>query len=602
MSVELRHKLLIRQLRRHFGSIADVPDALAPFLAAVEAAYDDADHDRAMTEHSLETVSRELAERLERVRAAIGERDEVQQAMSLLEATLEASSDAVLVLDLDGTEVRSNQELRRLWRLADASENSPNAPPVRVQIAELVESGARFLDWGHGTQTWVRGTPSERPLRAVEQLRTRDGRVVEWHASPQYLGETIVGWVWSFRDITARVLLEEQLRQSQKMEAIGKLAGGVAHDFNNLLTVIEGNTELLASEPDTTPAAHELLQEIAAATNRAAQLTNHLLAFSRKQTLRATVFDLAETVNALAPMLRRLVGVGATLQVEVTPSYVAADRLQLDQVLLNLVVNARDATASGGSIFVRCGDVQITHPIDAVQGDQIPPGRYTLLSVRDTGTGIPADLHGRVFEPFFTTKATGEGTGLGLSMVYGLVRQSGGFVTLDSVPGRGTTIGILLPALTPPASTESPALPMLPNAPVPVAPASRPSADQAGVPSQTVLVVDDEDAVRRLVATVLRRHRFRVIEAANGREALAVLAEHDDIDLVISDVLMPDIGGRELVRQLQRDRPEIPVLFVSGFTNQELADDGDGVGADATFLAKPFSSKDLLGAVGTLLG
>jgi len=592
VNVELRHKLLIRQLRRYFGTLADVPESLAPFLEAVEGAYDDADHDRAMMEHSLETVSSELAERLERVRTAIGERDEVQQAMSLLEATLEASSDAVTVLDLDGNEVRSNQQLRRLWKLAAESGDLLDAIPLRVRITAQVESGPRFRDWGH------RGE-AERPLREVEELRTYDGRVIEWHSSPQYLGETIVGSVWSFRDISARVLLEDQLRQSQKMEAIGKLAGGVAHDFNNLLTVIDGNSELLAAEPGVSGASLELLQEIASATDRAAQLTNQLLAFSRKQTLRSTVFDLADAVNDLAPMLRRLVGAGTALHIDAAPSFVAADRMQLDQVLLNLVVNARDATAGGGSISVRCRELQLGFPREAVQGDQVTPGRYTVLTVHDTGHGIPTDLQPRVFEPFFTTKATGEGTGLGLSMVYGLVRQSGGFVLLESTPGLGTSIEILLPAHTPPvtaaqATAEAPLLPAVP--------APRVASESAvAVPGRTVLVVDDEDAVRRLVSAVLRRHGFSIIEAANGREALKALAGRNDVNLVISDVLMPELGGRELARKLKRDRPEMPVLFISGYTNQELANEGGSLDADATFLAKPFSSQQLLGAVSTLL-
>jgi signal transduction histidine kinase len=582
VNVELRHKLLIRQLRRHFGSLAEVPESLAPFLEAVEAAYGDADHDRAMMEHSLETVSRELADRLERMRTAIGERDEVQQALSLLEATLEASSDAVMVLDLEGNEVRSNQQLRRLWKLAAASGDLPDPSPVRVRIAAQVELGPRFRGWVHGSH-------AERPLREVETLRTYDGRVIEWHSSPQYLGDTIVGWVWSFRDISARILLEDQLRQSQKMEAIGKLAGGVAHDFNNLVTVIEGNTELLAGSPGASAEALELLGEIASATTRAAQLTNHLLAFSRKQTLRSTVFDLAATVNELVPMLRRMVGASTVLHVHATPSFVAADRMQLDQVLLNLVVNARDATAGGGSISIRCHELQLDHPRDAVQGDRVTPGLYTVLSVQDTGAGIPMDLQERVFEPFFTTKATGEGTGLGLSMVYGLVRQSGGFVLLDSTPGQGTRIEILLPAHAPPAAAA-----VGDTVTAPAAPA-------VSLSTRTILVVDDEDAVRRLVAAVLRRHGFSIIEAANGREALAALAERYDVDLVISDVLMPELGGRELAKQLQRDRPEMPVLFISGYTNQELANEGGSLDTDATFLAKPFSSQQLMSAVSTLL-
>ncbi|MDQ8173126.1 MAG: ATP-binding protein, partial [Gemmatimonadota bacterium] len=298
--------------------------------------------------------------------------------------------------------------------------------------------------------------------------------------------------------------------------------------------------------------------------------------------------------NELVPMLRRLVGAGTALHVHATPSFVAADRMQLDQVLLNLVINARDATAGSGSISIRCRELQLEHPRDAVQGDRVTPGRYTVLSVQDTGAGIPMDLQKRVFEPFFTTKATGEGTGLGLSMVYGLVRQSGGFVSLDSTPGQGTSIEILLPAHAAPASAATATA----TATAVIAPAAVMAVPAA---NRTVLVVDDEDSVRRLVSAVLRRHGFSIIEAANGREALTALAERYDVDLVISDVLMPELGGRELAKQLQRDRPEMPVLFISGYTNQELANEGGSLDADATFLAKPFSSTQLMGAVSTLL-
>jgi hypothetical protein len=379
------------------------------------------------------------------------------------------------------------------------------------------------------------------------------------------------------------------------MEAIGQLAGGVAHDFNNLLTVIEGNTELLTDVPAIPTAALELLREIASATDRAAQLTSQLLAFSRKQTLRTTVFDLATTVQELIPMLRRMVGAGTRLDVDTSPSFVAADRTQLDQVLLNLVVNARDATVNGGAIAVRCGELLLDHPRVGAQGDAIPPGRYAVLAVHDTGVGIPVELQARVFEPFFTTKPTGEGTGLGLSMVYGLVRQSGGFMSLDSAPGRGTRIEILLPAesTAPADGTAAGTAAVVKPAPdaVPLTTA----------PPRTVLVVDDEDAVRRLVATILRRHGFTPIEAASGREALIALAERPDVALVISDVLMPELGGRELAQRVLRDYPTLPILFISGYTNQELADDDGTLQIDAMFLAKPFSQQQLMDAVESLL-
>jgi len=579
MNAESLHKLLARQLRRHFGSLEAVPAALHPFLEVVDRAYRQSDEDRALMEHSLETVSGELAERLQRIAMVTDEREQVQVALSQLEATIESTADGVLVLDLGGRIQRANQAALRLWNAWDpaAPEAVPDDLLDRVQ-AELVDE--RDL-----RATLVR--PATGPEGAVrDELRTRHGRVIEWQGAPQRVDDHVVGWVWNFRDITDRLQLQEQLRQSQKMEAIGQLAGGVAHDFNNLLTVIDGNVELAVTSPDLPLHLLELLREVRQATARAAQLTSQLLAFSRKQTLRSTVFDLADTVTGLTPMLRRSIGPTITLQTHPHPGYVHADRGQLDQVLLNLVINARDAMAGRGTILIRSGTRDVTDPLQGVQGDRIPVGRYAVLSVGDDGPGISEALHDRIFEPFFTTKAPGEGTGLGLAMVYGLARQSGGYVLLESREGQGTRIEILLPVHEP-------------SAPPVVA---MPTPERVReVESRRVLVVDDEDAVRRLVCAVLERQGYAVDQAPNGREALALLDTGAEFDLVVSDVIMPEMGGRELGRHLRTRHPQLPVLFMSGYSHEEMDAHGGVLDSGLVLLTKPFNVGQLLKAVRGML-
>ena len=581
MNAEGAHKLLARQLRRHFGSLDAVPEALAPFVTAVELAYRQADADRALLERSLDTVSRELEGRLTALRQTIGERDEVRHAFSLLEAAVEGAEFGVLIVDLRSRVVRHNARLLAMW---------PDvATAVRAGDAEALwrHIGAALED---PTSLDAVRAAAEQGREPTEALRLADGRRIELTAHPQRLDGVTRGWVFRFRDVTERHLLEEQLRQAQKMEAVGQLAGGVAHDFNNLLTIVRGNLDLLRDDVTLSGDAHELLDEVGRAAARAADLTRQLLAFGRKQTLRVSVFDLGETLDGIEPMLRRVLGAGITLSTDrgapATP--VRADRGQLDQVVMNLVLNARDAMPAGGSIHLTTRLVRVAEARTVALGDVMPVGAYAEFAVADTGSGIASDDLSRIFEPFYTTKPVGQGTGLGLAMVHGIVRQSHGFIDVESARDIGTTMRLLFPVAVEGAAPRIADL-------APSAPPKEPSRG-----SQTILVAEDETAVRRLIKTLLRREGYTILEATNGREALDIIGSHPGpIHLVVSDVMMPELTGTALSRELRTARPELPVLLISGYTTPEAL--GDTELAGGGFLGKPFTTDALSQAVRTAI-
>lgn len=390
------------------------------------------------------------------------------------------------------------------------------------------------------------------------------------------------GAVW---DITDRKQLEEQLRQAQKMEAVGKLAGGVAHDFNNLLTVIIGYAAALQGELPADSTAQQDVTEIAHAASRAARLTRQLLAYSRQQVLSPSVLDLRQVVDELGGMFRRLIKEDIRLAVEHSPgeTFVRVDRGQIEQVILNLVLNARDAMPSGGVLTIATTPVELEEAYARVHHG-VSAGSHVCLMVQDTGLGMDTVTQSRAFDPFFTTKAPGKGTGLGLSTVYGIVKQSGGSIWLESTPGAGTSVVIYLPRVEEPPE------------PVPADPlGSEPPASEA-----MLLVVEDEEVVRQLVSRELRRAGYSVLEAENGDAALMVSrAQAGTIDLLVTDVIMPGMNGRDLAVRLRSERPGLKVLFVSGYTN-ELAGIG-GVLESTDYLQKPFTPSVLLDRVSELL-
>src|ERR1019366_5926409 len=391
-----------------------------------------------------------------------------------------------------------------------------------------------------------------------------------------------VGSFKMFTDITGRRRLEEQLRQSQKMEAVGRLAGGVAHDFNNLLTVMLGYSEVLLQGLGPGP-LHEATQEVRRAGERAAGLTRQLLAFSRKQTLVPEVLDLGEVVSGLSTMVERLIGEDVKVSVVVSPNLgrVKADRGQLEQVVMNLAVKARDAMPGGGSLTVALADADLEAPLAAMQ-DSIPPGRYVVLSVTDTGTGMDAETVGHLFEPFFTTKMKGKGTGLGLATVYGIVRQTGGYVAVETAPGAGTTFRIYLPRGDEPMTSG-------------IRPAV---ASHHG--TETVLLVEDEPAVRALAKVVLERRGYAVLVAESGAAALDVVT-HDPrpIHVLLTDLVMPGMNGRQLASRVAALRPSIKVVFMSGYA-ADVVRSVDESGASG-FLAKPFTQRALTAKIREVL-
>ena len=380
------------------------------------------------------------------------------------------------------------------------------------------------------------------------------------------------------RDVTDRKNLEEQLRQAHRMEAIGRLAGGVAHDFNNLLTVILGYASHLEQELSPEDPVAIQATEIRGAAERAARLTQQLLAFSRQQVLQPRVVDLNETVANLSSMLQRLIGSHVRLDVQIGEGSwtVLVDPGQIEQVLMNLVVNARDAMPRGGTITIRTSTDRVAAP-RLHQGVSIPSGDWVVFEVTDSGEGMPAAIVSRIFEPFFTTKALGQGTGLGLSMVYGIVKQSGGFIFCDSTPGRGTSMRVYLPRAQ--AAVEQAA----------------PGVTVGTARGGTILVVEDEPAVRGLLAAVLQKAGYKLYEAASGAEALAELERIAQLDLLITDVIMPEMTGVEVARRVVQLRPGTAVLYMSGYADEVLQH--EDIVAGSSFMQKPFRPDVLMSKV-----
>ena len=397
----------------------------------------------------------------------------------------------------------------------------------------------------------------------------------------------------TMRDITENKRIEEDLRRTQeellhvqKLEAVGRLAGGVAHDFNNLLTAISGHADLLLEQVSESAEARAEVDEIKHGVQRAAALTRQLLAFSRKQVMQPTVLDLHVVVNEMRRMLGRLIGENIELVTNGTEAgaSIRADRGQIEQVIMNLVVNARDAMPQGGRVTITTNSIEVTatepHPSGAT------PGSYVCVAVADTGVGMQKEVLDHIFEPFFTTKEVGKGTGLGLATVYGIVKQSGGFINVASDLGKGTRIELLLPRVAQVAGKV--ALPITPAA--------------ASKMSGTILIVEDEKTVRDVASRVLMRAGYDVLAAGDGLEALEVGAQRlDDVNLVLTDVIMPRLNGPDLVARLRALRPGIRVLFTSGYTDDAVFPHGI-VTPDVGFLEKPFTPASLLDAVRKAIG
>ncbi len=413
------------------------------------------------------------------------------------------------------------------------------------------------------------------PMPGTWRHRKRDGSVIDVEITAGRI--TFEGRRAALvlaHDVTDRLRLEERLSQAEKMEAVGRLAGGVAHDFNNLLTVISGYTEILLNRPETT--GREQLGEIAHAAEQAAALTRQLLAFSRRQVLHPIVLDLNEIVAGMEPMLGRIIGEDVNVGVRLAPGLpaVEADRAQLERVILNLAVNARDAMPQGGRLTIETASVELDEDYVASRGEGTP-GPNVLLAVSDTGVGMSEDVQRHLFEPFFTTKGPGAGTGLGLATVFGIVKQSGGSIYVYSEEGRGTTFKIYLPAAT---GTVEPGA-----APDPA----------AELGSETVMLVEDDESVRNLVRTMLETKGYEVLAAAGADEAERMCAARSGgVDLLLTDVVMPEVNGRALAERLAAMSPSMRILFMSGYSDEAVYRHGE-ISPNAAFIEKPFTDRTL---------
>jgi two-component system cell cycle sensor histidine kinase/response regulator CckA len=440
---------------------------------------------------------------------------------------------------------------------------------------------------GRSITDWLGETVAGRAALQTEFLRLKraDKEVFVQVTLNRVAEEGQPGLIAILHDATELKSLEAQFVQSQKMQAIGQLAGGVAHDFNNLLTAISGHCDLLLLRHDQGDPDFSDLVQINQNANRAAALVGQLLAFSRKQTLRPETLDMRDTLSDLTHLLNRLVGEKVTLSLShdpVLPS-IRADKRQLEQVLMNLVVNARDAMPNGGEIRILTECTTLKEPMERDRVT-VPPGRYVTVQVIDEGIGIPSDKLQKVFEPFFTTKRTGEGTGLGLSTAYGIVKQTGGYIFVDSTVGSGTSFTLYFPVLEQ-TEADQPA----PKAVVPKAVAKH----RDGV----ILLVEDEAPVRAFASRALRLRGYTVLEADSAEAALKTLEDESlNIDVFVTDVVMPGMDGPSWVREALKERPGVRVVFVSGYAEDSFGETQMKI-PNSVFLPKPFSLSDLTDTV-----
>ncbi len=525
--------------------------------------------DRKRIEEELMRASEELGRRKDR---------QLWDYQNRLALIVDSSQDAVIGKDLDGIITTWNKGAERIYGYqADEVIGRPIAllaPPDRQdEIPKILES--------------IR---DGKPVEHFETVRvTKDGKHlnISISASPIRNPEgEIVGASTIARDVTAQKRAEDQLRQAQKMEAVGRLAGGVAHDFNNILGIIIACADLLRSHISNEALPVELLGHIRDASKRGASLTRQLLAFSRKQPVQPRVLDLNQRLQDVSKLLRPLMGddVKVVLAPRSDSAFVEADPGQLDQIVLNLAVNSRDAMPQGGKFVIETATVDFDEAF-VRQHPPMKPGRYVMLAVSDNGYGMDADTVSRIFEPFFTTKDVGKGTGLGLATVYGIVQQSGGHIWVYSEPGHGTTFKVYLPCADEKAGLD------------------RALEEETAFPrgeGTTILLVEDDPVMRRLSSRILQDQGYTVLEAEDGKSALQrAAAQQAPLDLVLTDVVMPGVSGPELVLRLMDSHPETKFLYMSGYTGELVMD--RGLSEAITLLEKPFTRADLLRTIRTAL-
>jgi two-component system, cell cycle sensor histidine kinase and response regulator CckA len=529
-----------------------------------------ADFEKRVEQRTMEMAKANAALRIENQQRRHTE-TQLQQSLSLLHATLESTADGILVVSNERIVTSCNQKFLEMWnipRLAVAGLKDEGL--LAVAIPQLLDPRSFLLD--------IAKLYANPDTVSFDSFKLKDGRIFERYSQPQRVGDQLVGRVWSFRDVTQSKLLEDELHQAQKMEAVGRLAGGVAHDFNNLLMLISGYAAQILEDQTLIGKHREAAEQLMEATKRASTLTRQLLAFSRKHPVSPELVDLNRIVSEMQKMLQRLVSDRVTLLINLQPESlpVHVDPSQIELMIMNLAINSRDAMPDGGILTIKTSSEVVAGEKD---GDESASTGYAVLDITDTGFGMSPEIQSHIFEPFFTTKEVGKGTGLGLSTVHGIVEQAGGHVSVESLPNHGSSFRVYLPR----ANAEIVEKPKVMEQP-------------PGLGHETILLVEDEAGIRAMTRVYLESQGYKVLEAASGTEAAQISQQYQGtIELLLTDIVMPGMRGDDLVRTLRQERPNIDAIFISGYPDVQGLDPGVSV------LEKPFAFPDLGRRVRTVL-